>query len=95
MQDTKKERRKVRCGEVISNKMNKTVVVSVKRKIRHPKYEKIVSLKKKYYAHHENEGFQIGDQVEITETRPLSKLKRWRVSRLIERNENMTASAKE
>lgn len=71
-------RRKVKQGVVVSNKMTKTVVVRVDRTLRHPKYEKVISRSKKYYAHHE-EPLQIGDKVTIMETRPLSKLKRWRV----------------
>jgi small subunit ribosomal protein S17 len=71
--------RKLKQGVVVSNKMNKTVVVKVTRTIRHPKYEKVVSRAKKYYAHNENPSLQIGDKVTIMETRPLSKLKRWRV----------------
>lgn len=70
--------RKVKQGTVISNKMQKTVVVRVERTLRHPQYGKVVTLSKKFYAHHESP-LQIGDEVKIVETRPLSKLKRWRV----------------
>lgn len=70
--------RKVQKGIVISNKMEKTVVVKVERTFRHPKYGKVVTRAKKFYAHNESP-LQIGDEVEIVETRPLSKLKRWRV----------------
>ncbi len=72
-------RRKVRKGTVVSNKMQKTVVVRVDRTIRHPRYEKVMVQSKKYYAHDESDSVQIGDVVTIMETRPLSKLKRWRV----------------
>ncbi|MGK5595213.1 MAG: 30S ribosomal protein S17 [Parachlamydiaceae bacterium] len=72
-------RRKIKKGVVVSNKMNKTVVVKVERTIRHPRYEKIVTRAKKYYAHNESTPLNIGDEVKIMETRPLSKLKRWRV----------------
>ncbi len=68
-----------RTGIVVSDKMQKTVVVRVDRKFRHPKYDKILVRSKKYYAHNEVEGVKIGDEVTIVETRPLSKLKRWRV----------------
>jgi len=68
-----------RTGVVVSNKMQKTVVVKVERKFRHPKYDKVIVRSKKYYAHNEDENVQIGDEVTIVETRPLSKLKRWRV----------------
>lgn len=74
-----KNRRKVKKGVVVSNKMEKTVVVKVDRTLRHPKYGKVITRSKKYYAHHESP-LEIGDEVEITETRPLSKLKRWRVT---------------
>lgn len=72
-------RRKLKKGVVISNKMQKTVVVRVDRTIRHPRYEKIIVRSKKYYAHDESNKLQTGDTVTIMETRPLSKLKRWRV----------------
>jgi small subunit ribosomal protein S17 len=72
-------RRKMRRGVVVSNKMQKTVVVKVDRTIRHPRYEKVVTRSKKYYAHDESNSLQVGDRVTIMETRPLSKLKRWRV----------------
>lgn len=70
--------RKVQKGTVVSNKMQKTVVVKVERTFRHPFYGKVVTRAKKYYAHNETP-VQIGDKVKIVETRPLSKLKRWRV----------------
>lgn len=66
-------------GVVVSTKMEKTVVVSVSRKVRHPKYKKYVSSRRRYYAHDERGECQVGDEVEIFETRPLSKLKRWRL----------------
>ena len=70
--------RKVQKGIVVSNKMQKTVVVKVERTFRHPKYGKVVTRAKKFYAHNDAP-LQIGDEVQIVETRPLSKLKRWRV----------------
>ena len=66
-------------GIVVSNKMDKTATVKVTRKVRHPKYEKLVESWKKYYAHDENNEAQIGQEVKIVETRPLSKNKRWRI----------------
>ena len=72
-------RRKVRKGVVVSNKMQKTVVVRVDRTVRHPQYEKVIVRSKKYYAHDDTNSTQIGDTVTIMETRPLSKLKYWRV----------------
>ncbi len=77
--------RKTRVGTVVSDKMNKTVVVKVERRFPHPLYGKQVTRTKKYHAHDENHEFHVGDVVRITETRPLSKLKRWRVSELVER----------
>jgi small subunit ribosomal protein S17 len=78
-------RRKVRVGVVVSDKPNKTVIVQVERRISHPMYGKSVARTKKYYAHDENNEYKVGDTVRITETRPLSKLKRWRVIGLVER----------
>ncbi|MFH1897574.1 MAG: 30S ribosomal protein S17 [Candidatus Desantisbacteria bacterium] len=81
MQD--RGRRKVREGDVISNKMDKTVVVNVVSRKKHPVYEKIISVKKSYYAHDEENHCKIGDRVRIMETRPLSKTKRWRVTEIV------------
>src|SRR5688572_18358673 len=78
-------RRKTRVGTIVSDKMDKTVVVKVERRLAHPLYGKQVTRSKKYHAHDENNEYHIGDVVRITETRPLSKQKRWRVSELIER----------
>ncbi len=72
-------RSKIRQGEVISDKMNKTVVVRVTRSFRHPLYGKLVKKWKKYYAHDEENNCKEGQLVKIRETRPLSKLKRWKV----------------
>jgi len=77
--------RKVRVGTVVSDKMDKTVVVAVERQYAHPLYGKQVSRTKKYHAHDENNEYSVGDTVRIMETRPLSRLKRWRVEGLIER----------
>jgi small subunit ribosomal protein S17 len=78
-------RRKTRVGVVVSDKGDKTVVVKVERRFAHPLYGKQVTRSKKYHAHDEQNEYHVGDTVRITETRPLSKLKRWRVSELIER----------
>lgn len=72
-------KRKETIGVVISNKMDKTVTVKVTRKMRHPKYEKVIERSKKCYAHDESDALSVGQKVRIMETRPLSKLKRWRV----------------
>jgi small subunit ribosomal protein S17 len=78
-------RRKVRVGVVVSDKPDKTVIVQVERRITHPIYGKGIARTKKYYAHDEKNEYKVGDTVRITETRPLSKLKRWRVVGLVER----------
>ncbi len=72
-------KRKVREGVVVSTKMQKTITVKVERTIRHPDFDKVVTRAKKYYAHNENPDVQVGQKVRIIETRPMSKLKRWRV----------------
>ena len=77
--------RKERQGVVFSNKMDKTITVAVKWKEKHPIYQKFVNKTKKYHAHDEKNDCNIGDTVKIMETRPLSKLKRWRLVEIIER----------
>jgi small subunit ribosomal protein S17 len=77
--------RKQRTGVVVSNKMHKTISVAVERRLRHPIYGKFVKKTKKFMAHDENNDCNIGDVVRIMETRPLSKLKRWRLVEVIER----------
>lgn len=77
--------RKVRQGVVSSNKMDKTITVSIQYKEKHPIYKKFVSKTKKYHAHDENNDCNIGDTVLIMETRPLSKTKRWRLVKIVER----------
>ncbi|MDX1387755.1 MAG: 30S ribosomal protein S17 [Acidobacteriota bacterium] len=79
--------RKVRQGTVVGDRTDKTVVVSVERLLAHPLYGKQVKRQKKYHAHDENNEYRVGDVVRIEETRPLSKLKRWRVLELVERPE--------
>jgi small subunit ribosomal protein S17 len=79
MEPENRHKRKVKQGTVISNKMDKTVVVSVERVIRHPRYGKVMKRSKKYYAHHEGEPLEVGQKVTISETRPISKTKCWRV----------------
>lgn len=77
--------RKERIGQVVSNKMQKTITVAVLRKEKHPIYGKFVQKTKKFTAHDENNESNIGDTVRIMETRPLSKNKRWRLVEIIER----------
>lgn len=71
--------RKERVGVVSSNKMDKTIVVTVDRLARHKRYKKVIKISKKYYAHDENNVAKVGDEVRIAETKPTSKLKRWRL----------------
>ena len=78
-------KRKIRTGVVVSDRMDKTVVVVVEQKVKHPKYGKYVTKRRRYKAHDENNECRIGDRVEIEETRPLSREKRWRVKRIIEK----------
>ena len=82
--DAARSVRKVREGVVVSNKMDKTAVVAVVSRVRHPKYNKMVLQTKKLYAHDETNDANIGDKVRVMETRPLSKNKRWRITDVLE-----------
>lgn len=75
--------RKERVGEVVSNKMQKTIVVRVERRFRHPQFKKVVTSFKKLYAHDENNQAKVGDLVRIQETRPLSRTKTWRLMEVL------------
>ena len=77
--------RKERIGSVVSNKMEKSIVVAVKRKVKHPIYGKFINRTTKFYAHDEENTCNVGDNVRIMETRPLSKTKCWRLVEIIER----------
>ena len=77
--------RKTRVGKVVSNKMDKTIVVAIEDRVRHPLYKKIVNKTYKLKAHDENNECSIGDTVRVMETRPLSKDKRWRLVRIVEK----------
>jgi len=83
--------RKERQGEVISNKMAKTIVVRVQRRFPHPQYKKVITAYSKFYAHDEKGEARVGDVVLIEETRPLSKLKRWRLTQIVERSAEAAA----
>lgn len=83
--ELKRNLRKQRVGIVTSNKMQKTITVSVERRIKHPVYGKFVKSTKKFTAHDENNECNIGDKVRIMETRPMSKKKRWRLVEILER----------
>lgn len=85
--------RKERVGEVIANKMAKTIIVRVERRFPHPKYKKVITGYKKFYAHDEKSEAKVGDRVRIEETRPLSKTKRWRLVEIVERGAEITPVA--
>jgi len=78
--------RKERVGEVISNKMAKTITVRVERRFVHPRFRKVVTGYKKFYAHDEKSEAKVGDRVRIEETRPLSKMKRWRLVEVVQKS---------
>ena len=82
---TTTRKRKVRMGIVVSDKMSKTIVVQVERRVPHPLYGKIIRKRKKFYAHDENNSAKVGDNVLIRETRPLSKTKRWELIEVLKK----------
>ena len=85
--------RKERVGEVISNRMAKTIVVRVERRFAHPKFKKVVTGYKKFYAHDEKSEAKVGDRVRIEETRPLSKTKHWRLVEVVEKGSGVVPVA--
>jgi small subunit ribosomal protein S17 len=85
MSTTERSRRKVRTGVVVSDGMDKTVLVRIDRRVRHPLYRKTVARSNKLAAHDPNNDAHVGDTVRVMETRPLSKTKRWRVIEIVER----------
>ena len=85
MTEEKKSLKRTLIGKVVSDKRAKTVTVLIERRVKHPIYDKIVIRSSKYHAHDENGEYKLGDTVEITESRPLSKTKNWVVSRLVEK----------
>lgn len=82
---TERNARKTREGIVVSNKMDQTAVVAIVERVRHPKYAKFLNRTKKLYVHDEKNDVNVGDKVRVEETRPLSKLKRWRLVEILER----------
>jgi small subunit ribosomal protein S17 len=86
MAEEKVVRKTEKVGEVVSTKMQKTIVVQVSRRVPHPLYKRIVKRHKKFYAHDETQTAQVGDVVRISESRPLSKLKRWKLEEVIRRS---------
>jgi small subunit ribosomal protein S17 len=91
--DAKRGQRKERLGKVIAAKMTKTIVVEVQRRFPHREYRKIITAYSKFYAHDEKSEAKVGDTVLIVETRPLSKLKRWRLTQVVERSAETPAPA--
>ena len=85
MTEDRLNRRKVREGLVVSNDMDKTAVVAVTERVRHPRYDKTVQRTKRLYAHDDDNSLRVGDRVRVAETRPTSRLKRWRVVEVLER----------
>lgn len=83
-------KRAVLLGEVVSDRMHKTVTVLVGRRVRHPVYERVVRRSKKYHAHDERNQCRVGDVVRIVETRPLSRTKRWRLQEIVRRRVDTT-----
>ena len=83
--ETTRNTRRERIGEVISNSMDKSIVIAVKQKVKHPIYGKFVNKTSRFMAHDEENTCNVGDTVKISETRPLSKSKRWRLVEIIER----------
>ena len=79
-------RRNEKVGQVVSTKMQKTIVVEVEMRKAHPKYKRVMKTNKKFYAHDEQNSARVGDMVRIRETRPLSKLKRWQLEEIVRRS---------
>src|SRR5882762_3934753 len=92
---TQKALKNEKIGEVVSTKMQKTIVVEVSRRVQHPLYKRIIGKRKKFYAHDEEGSANLGDQVRIIECRPLSKLKRWRLAEVVRRAPQVAVTPKE
>jgi small subunit ribosomal protein S17 len=95
MAEEKVVRKMEKIGEVVSTKMAKTIIVVVTRKVPHPLYKRIVTKRKKFYAHDETGDAHLGDTVRIIESRPLSKLKRWTLGEVIRRSAQATVALAE
>jgi len=91
--EARRGHRKERLGKVIAAKMAKTIVVEVQRRFPHPEYQKVITAYSKLYAHDEKSEAKVGDLVLVRETRPLSKLKRWRLTQVVERSAEAPAHA--
>jgi small subunit ribosomal protein S17 len=95
MAELDRPRSRTREGVVVSSAMDKTIVVSVSRRVRYPRYRKTITLSKKFLAHDENNDCRVGDRVVIVESRPMSKRKRWRLRSIVERAQKDIALAEE
>jgi small subunit ribosomal protein S17 len=95
MAEREQPRSRTREGVVVSSAMDKTIVVSVSRRVRYPRYRKTITLNKKFLAHDENNSCSVGDRVLICESRPMSKRKRWRLRSILERAQKDIALAGE
>ena len=84
-EQTESTRKNQKVGQVVSTKMTKTIVVEVSRRVSHPFYKRVVTRRKKFYAHDEESSAKLGDTVRIVESRPLSRLKRWRLDEIMRR----------
>src|SRR5271168_1642470 len=84
--EEKQTRRNEKVGQVVSTKMQKTIVVEIEMRKAHPKYKRVMKTNKKFYAHDEENSARVGDMVRIRETRPLSKLKRWQLEEIVRRS---------
>ncbi len=84
--EEKQARRNEKVGQVVSTKMQKTIVVEIEMRKAHPKYKRVMKTNKKFYAHDEQNSARVGDVVRIRETRPLSKLKRWQLEEIVRRS---------
>jgi small subunit ribosomal protein S17 len=93
VETSKQARRNEKIGEVVSTKMQKTIVVEVEMRKAHPKYKRVMKTNKKFYAHDEQSTARVGDVVRIRETRPLSKLKRWNLEEIVRRSALALAEA--
>src|SRR5436190_21263462 len=93
MPESVRANRKERVGEVISNKMAKTIIVRVQRRFPHPRFKKVITGYKMLYAHDEKGEAKVGDRVRIEETRPLSKLKRWRLIEVVKQSSGVAPVA--
>jgi len=95
MAEEKKQHKNEKLGEVVSTKMAKTIVVTVDRRVPHPLYKRIVTKRKKFYAHDEDGAAKLGDIVRIIECRPLSKLKRWRLGEVVRKAAQVAVAPKD